>query len=414
MSRDAAERSEGSVVGEEGTRRRHRRLAALTALIAVLLLEAGSWALLLVADRGFDLQIRRTPTLLAEHQDRARAFVRATDTREVLDPILGWTNRPGWADAEDRVNGGGLRADREFTREIPPGTVRLAAFGDSFVYGTEVDLAAAWSQRLPELCPGVEVLNFGVRAYGTDQAYLRFLHEANAWEMDRVLIGFAPVDVQRAVNVYRPFIHDQEWPWVKPRFRLSTEGALEALPNPLPTRADYARLVDETRATVLRLGEHDHWFRPWIWRNPLYDLSATVRLVSYMGGRVYNDRLRPDRLLRDGTFNPRSEPYRVQRALLEAFHRVVEEAGLDPLVVVFPDEWALEPLSRGEDPNYGPLIRELTGRGIPVLDLAEGFLIEAPNGPWAPYFAPGSHYSELGNEVVARRLCQELMEEESS
>jgi lysophospholipase L1-like esterase len=381
-------------------------LLPLAVVLTLLLIEGVSWGLLVVAHRGFDLQIRRTATILAEHGERARISLDATNTRETLDPIVGWTNRPGFADDADRVNAAGLRSSMEFDRAIPDGLRRVAAFGDSFIYGTEVGLADAWSSRVGALCPDVEVLNFGVPAYGTDQAYLRFLGEARRWDLDVVLIGFAPVSVQRGVNVYRPFIHDREWPRVKPRFRLASDGSLETVPNPLVTPEEFRGLVDDTRSTVLGLGEDDFWFRPWIWRNPLYDLSATVRLASFLGGRLYMDRLRPDRLMRGEFFNTESEAFRVQVALLESFHDAVVTAGGRPAVLVLPDQYGLERVSQDQAPHYAPVLDALEDRGIPIVDLTAGFLEAAPDGDWDAYFAPGGHYSRAGNQVFAREICR--------
>src|SRR4029450_3534127 len=76
-------------------------------------------------------------------------------------PILGWVPI---ADA----NAAGMRDDREYELTAPAGKIRISAFGDSFVYGSGVKLPDSWLKQLASLDPSLEVLNYGVGAYGLD------------------------------------------------------------------------------------------------------------------------------------------------------------------------------------------------------------------------------------------------------
>ena len=55
----------------------------------------------------------------------------------------------------------------------PDGSLRLACFGDSFTFGDEVQDAWCYPAMLEQRNPGLEALNYGVGAYGTDQALLQ-------------------------------------------------------------------------------------------------------------------------------------------------------------------------------------------------------------------------------------------------
>jgi hypothetical protein len=72
---------------------------------------------------------------------------------------------------EFRINRWGMRDDRDFPLEKPPGTCRIAVFGDSFFMGYEVDLKDSFSARLEARLRSsginVEVLNFSVSGFGT-------------------------------------------------------------------------------------------------------------------------------------------------------------------------------------------------------------------------------------------------------
>ena len=129
------------------------------------------------------------------------------------DPDLGWTIRPSTHVAAAGTyqattsNGRGLRSLREYAPEAPPGVLRVAAFGDSFVHGDEVDDQANWPAVLERSRPDLEVLNFGASGYGPDQALLR-------WERDgsvrRSTGGVAPGASDRTMN-RRSLTRSQAW-----------------------------------------------------------------------------------------------------------------------------------------------------------------------------------------------------------
>src|SRR5262249_19215461 len=102
------------------------------------------------------------------------------------DGDRGWVLKPGArgrseaeGDALIVVNRAGL-PDREHVRPKPAGALRIAVLGDSYAEAREVPLEQAfWSvlerdlnERLAGLRQQVEVLNFGVRGYGTLQELL--------------------------------------------------------------------------------------------------------------------------------------------------------------------------------------------------------------------------------------------------
>jgi hypothetical protein len=138
----------------------------------------------------------------------------------VLDSALGWRYRAGFRKGGDAISAQGLRADRVYAARPAAGVVRVAAFGDSYVYGNEVGNDDSWPTQLERSAPDVEVLNYGVGGYGVDQAYLRYLAEGRALAPQVVIIGFAPVDLPRLVNRYRRFLDDRELALAKPRFVL--------------------------------------------------------------------------------------------------------------------------------------------------------------------------------------------------
>src|SRR5207249_3870292 len=262
-----------------------------------------------------------------------------------------------------------------------------------------------WTSQMEHACRPIEVLNYGVGGYGVDQAYLRYVSEGSLYAPHIVLVGFVSDDLRRLVNVYRRFIDDREFPGFKPRFRL--EGnTIKLLPNPLPLLSDYDRLLMEPE-TVTRLGQHDHWYKPAIYENPLYDLSATVRLTVTLGLRLYDRYLDPNRLWKEGQFNPSSEAFRLQLAIFHKFVDEIRQNGAMPLIVLFPDRASILQVRTGQSTFYAPLTAKLSETRIPYVDLIEAFRSDTI-GPVESFFMPGGHYSRRGNEIVAKWLLHQL------
>src|SRR5215212_2971220 len=90
-------------------------------------------------------------------------------------------NSTGWVRTDEYkaridINSRGLR-EREFSYAKPAGTRRIVVLGDSFVEGAEVAVDRTMTRQLERLlnerdARPTEVINAGVRAFGTGQEYL--------------------------------------------------------------------------------------------------------------------------------------------------------------------------------------------------------------------------------------------------
>lgn len=355
-------------------------------------------------------EIRRRADIFAEQSARIRALLdTAVHRREMYDNTLGFRYRAGYEGADDRLSPQGTRGGRIYQPTPPPGRVRVAAFGDSFVYANEVTPEESWAARLEQHFPALEVLNYGVGGYGVDQALLRYRLEGAALAPQVVVMGFMPDDLRRVVNVYRRFISSHEWPLVKPRFVLTSEGSLALRPPPIGSLEDYRRFLADP-AAVRALGQEDYWYETLIYENPLYDASAVVRLGTHAWIRFRNRYVRSDRLVRGPVFNPASSAFRIQVLLFETFAAEATQGGAQPLVVLLPDREAVQRLRRGQRPSYAPLADALLARGIAHVDLGAAFAAALEHTPPDALFRTGGHYSPAGNEVVARALGPRLVE----
>ena len=84
----------------------------------------------------------------------------------------------------------GLRADREYSFLPDKNTLRIATFGDSFVFCDGESNRNTWQNFLEASVGNVEVLNFGVSGYGLGQTYLRYLHDGLKFHPDVVYFNY--------------------------------------------------------------------------------------------------------------------------------------------------------------------------------------------------------------------------------
>lgn len=123
-----------------------------------------------------------------------------------FDRQRGWAGRPyaaGWVHDEGEAyiqyNSEGFR-DREYSLVKPENTIRIALLGDSFTEARQLPQAqgiAAVIERELKNCPtlasrDVEVMNFGVNGYGTDQELIALQEKVWKYSPDFVLLNFYP------------------------------------------------------------------------------------------------------------------------------------------------------------------------------------------------------------------------------
>jgi lysophospholipase L1-like esterase len=193
--RSASRPLAGATTG--GIARRTARLAA-----RLLLALAGFAAGLALTEVWMRLSGRGIPERGPSNALAVRQEVAASEV-----PGLLWALKPGSSDSkvypgapgepdravEYRINPQGFRGP-PFSPSKPAGTLRIAALGDSFTFGTGVAAGDTWPAALERLLAPrhperrVEVLNCGVFAYNTRQEVALLRSRVLAFEPDLVLL----------------------------------------------------------------------------------------------------------------------------------------------------------------------------------------------------------------------------------
>jgi hypothetical protein len=319
-----------------------------------------------------------------------------------------------------RLNEAGLRDPDPAPVERPPGRVRIAMLGDSFVWGWRVREEAMVSERLQALA-GAEVINMGQVAFGTGEEWLLYRERGARHRADIVILGF---------YVENDFADNLSKRWKSPHFAVGDDGRVvvsnQPVPNPLSERA--SAFLKEHLLAYYFIGHHARTVRAGL-RSGQGPLS---RAYNWVGS------FRRERKARESADLSRMDLYRVEptataleaerltAAILAELDRAVAAHGGRLLVAIIPAREQVDPdgwqVWLGEWREGGELpaldrdrptaaaVATCARLRIPALDLTAALRYAHEVGP-PPYFAdPGeTHWDEAGHDIAARAILAELM-----
>jgi hypothetical protein len=329
---------------------------------------------------------------------------KAPDPFTTLDPDLGWVL------GHSESNSAGMRDNREYATSPAPGAVRISTFGDSFTFGDEVVLGDSWQKQITSIAPSLEMLNYGVRAYGLDQAYLRYTLVGADYHPRIVLIGYMAENLARDVNVYRPFYRtalvgaNSYFPLSKPRYEVN-RGELSLLRNPLRSPEDYSRFLRNQAPVLRELGRYDYFYQN-NYDQGRFDFSPAVRLGKVLWQQLA-EHLRQPIFLSDGSYNVKSEAYLVTVGILDAFCRKTVENGALPIIVVFPDSGDESARRQGKQARYASLLKNFAASGYRFIDLRVA-LDPYASRPLTDLYQRGGHFTPVGYNIVGKYVLAQL------
>jgi hypothetical protein len=350
-------------------------IAALSVAAVLLVLEAGTRVRLSVPERARlpHVGVSGETERRLEWVEHGRAGGGAESWLiDVPDPVLGWRPRPGVQvrsvvpgsyDVTVTTTADGLRGRHTIGKERRPGVPRVAVFGCSQTFGSGVEDEQTFSARLAASLSDVEVLNFGVHGYGTDQMLLRWEREGVDYAPDVVVLAFAYYHLDRNITAFRFY--------AKPRFLLGPGGSLQLVGVPVPAPEVLAR--DGVPAPPWPIGDRSILLR-WLWSRELRRRDLALYQAEGLA-------------------------WEVTRALIARFARTAHEHGARMVLLNIDEDapWLSEPLAR--------LAGDLD---IAWVDAAPA--LGAPRGRGVRLRLPGDpHWNPQGHAMIAdvlrRGLC---------
>lgn len=377
------------------------RYLLTTLFVTFLMAEATARLITETAPNGLRRTRFREVALLPLRPDAA--LVRqAIDKRDRFpDHDLGWNVWPNQRELRDYTNALGfrIRPGQAYSTQPPPGKVRIQTLGDSFVYCSEVKADETWQTYLERQRDDVEVMNLGLPAAGTDQAFLRWRRDGKAFKSHIVLLGIWPDNIFRNLNIVEYYRTQSTLAYTKPRLARDDAGGWRFVNAPTMSRDELvATLANPEGRPLLK---YEFWYEPRDTRPSLYQRSRLLQLAAsvwrrYQRKLIYNKIYTGE--IPDGID--------VTLAIVKLFAREVRDAGSIPIVLVIPDRKRLD-LQAGTTPF--PLVERMRAEGIDVIDTGPTFGREIMQNGAARYYVGGvGHQSPFGNEVFAQYLAKEL------
>ena len=337
------------------------------------------------------------------------------------DRERGWALRPGlagWYIGEGRsfvrINAAGYR-DLEHALEKPLDVYRIAVLGDAYSEAMQVALEASYWAQLPgalESCAfgqgkRVEVLNFGVRDYGTAQSYLVLEKVALRYRPDLVLLQFSHGNDLR--DNYYPLDPVRG----RPYFTLAPDGALR-LEGSFASERQFAWRASPAREFLLSVVNHSRVLQ--LGRHAAQALADALGPRGAAGGSAReSDALKPPR---DARW---TQAWRVTEALIAKIGEAASRHGAQAAVVVVPFPFAVQPQAAERerlrrvhgvsDLSYPDqrVVAFARHKGMLGILLEPDMVAVAEATGSALYHAAKGHWNELGHrtaaQVIARTLC---------
>ena len=325
------------------------------------------------------------------------------------DALLGWSHTPNsrgsyvgpkpWPiefDTPVEINSDGLRGPD--VGPLPERGKRVLFIGDSMLAGFEV----AYEKTFPALIGAelsrvlgvpVQVINAGVRGYGTDQSYLYFRERGSQYRPDFVVFIQSANDLRENTEVHRMM-----QPLGKPAFRLAPDGSLVLLGHPVPEYPLCSQFNVTPQYEIVRT---DSLFqRLWCGiHTTVLDYSALGAVATYSIAR------HPQLLAKLYVGTQPKAAFVVAEGLEDQSARLTEALlsalGSDVLRVT-----GHRPLVIGDDHALASIGWER------IADVVDVFSYQ---GIWADrkdeiHFKNDGHLTELGHERVARLVAPQLAE----
>ena len=328
-------------------------IACITVLLTLAALEAvvrlggetdadGQFNFMGYALHPYAAPVERQRRKLGERQRRKlEDYLENQDqTHFIHDEMLGFTLRPNatlnavpWQEKPFTTNSAGLRSQREYSQRPLPDTARIALFGDSFTAGTEVGDDETWGHQLEiklnQAGIRTEVLNFGVNAYGMDQAFLRWQKIGRDYAPDMVIFGFQPENLNRNVNIFSILYFGRSLPFSKPRFVLAAGGGMELLNSPVMPMEQIADVFESFANHPL--AEHEYYYRS---RGVVSRWWSFSRLASYLYEALKQPEDDEDSQV---DYGPGSELGQLGQAIVDAFANDVMARKAEFFVLYLPN-----------------------------------------------------------------------------
>jgi len=205
------------------------------------------------------------------------------------DSTIGWRHKPDFTGfftqtevkTTLRFNSQGIRGPEYSVAKLPD-EYRIAVLGDSFAEGYTVEFERLFSEILKENLTEqadrtIEVMNFGVGGYSTDQELLQYQQQVRKYNPDLTIVMFHDNDIWYNNQTY----YGAWGRGRKPLFRVDDgDLTLTNVPIPLPTRRP-SKFSEKVKNAFHKHSHLYRWTRDRIKSSKLlYSLAISLKITE--------------------------------------------------------------------------------------------------------------------------------------
>jgi carbamoyltransferase len=296
-----------------------------------------------------------------------------------------------------RTNSIGIRDDREFTPARLDDTRRIQLYGDSFTFGSGVDVEKRYSNLIEQKMDNLEIMNFGLGSTGIDRQLLIYLHLGRRYESDLIMVNPYLNNVARCTGTFNIY-QDRAGNLIKkPKPYYTIENDELALHNvPVPREVDdNSAITDENLdAEQHRLGKNQFSLKSKLIHNYFLHTNYKYWLIKLLPIQPYPEYNTPDH-----------PAWRLSKRILLEFPR---QSGGTAVYAPMPS-WSI--IMNPKLALYRDRYKELHNpeRGSYFIDILPYFLALGYRDRVNCFISKDDyHYSEAGHQVVADGLADEL------
>ena len=312
----------------------------------------------------------------------------------------------GWNLPKNEQNNLGARRIQDYPLKDK---YKIKIFGDSFVYGSEVKIEDTFAAQV-ESMTGWDCLNYGVGSYGTDQALLKYKN--SSVPTDYVILEILSENIGRVVSYYQAF-YMREWSPPKPRF-VKQGDHMVLLPSPVINREDAYKLLDKNFVNQLKADDYWSQYYEKILQAPArLKWPASIMIIKHWPFFYERIALELKRMISPSfsveagkykyshLYQSQTEALEIMKYIVDEFVRLARERGERPVIVMFPDQFSMDLVTKYNQLIYSPLQEYIDSQGYNYIDFSVSFRNQDYSEFYNYY---NGHYSSRGNHFVAREL----------
>lgn len=309
---------------------------------------------------------------------------------KIRDPILGWNH--------NNTDHYGARIDKS---NYSKSKICADVYGDSFTYSLDVADVDAWPSKLSEKLK-CRVRNYGVSGYGTDQAYLKYLHQFNE-HSKLVVLNHYSEGIIRNINQFHNLIYPNAHFAFKPRFIIINSN-LSLIKIPTLSKFEIKKFLETPKEFL----KYEYFIPSGESGVQISSFPYTISLIKTFNHYHLKAVLKKEsRVKKFYETEHKSQALQITELIMKDFHRDALKKKLIPIITIIPTCRDFEHRAIHGVFPYENLSKKLNSYNSLFIDFGLEIVLSNKNFRDL-YINCSAHMNEIGNEFLAEIFEKKL------